>query len=73
MTPEPSNEPEVLNDKPMSAWDSAAAMGIDMSLIERNLRLSVEDRLLQNDSRLSLFLILEQRAELNPPAPVKSS
>lgn len=60
MTPEEQNEPLVLNDKPMSAWEAAAAMGIDMSLIEYSLSLTPEQRMFQHDSALRTVLMLEQ-------------
>jgi hypothetical protein len=42
------------------AWRAAFAMGIDMSLIEENLRRSPWERLLANDSALALIRALEK-------------
>jgi hypothetical protein len=41
------------------AWLAAMETGMDMSLVERNLRLSPWERLLQNDSALALIRSLE--------------
>jgi hypothetical protein len=42
------------------AWRAAHAAGIDMSLIEENLRLSPWERLLANDRALALGRALQQ-------------
>ncbi len=42
------------------AWRAAFAMGIDMSLIEENLRRSPWERLLVNERALALIRALEQ-------------
>jgi len=42
------------------AWRAAMAAGIDMSLIEENLRRSPWERLLANDSALALIRQIEQ-------------
>lgn len=42
------------------AWRAAFAQGIDMSLIEENLRLTPWERLLANDRALSLVRALQQ-------------
>ena len=73
MTPDEPNEPQVMNDKPMSAWEAAAAMGIDMRSIEKNLRLSLDERMLQRDCRLKLMLTLEGRVTKTASPPVKCS
>ena len=36
-----------------SAWQKAKLEGVDVSLIESNLRLSVEERLIQHDRALN--------------------
>jgi len=54
------NEPLELKDQPMSAWDAAAAMGIDMSLIEYSLSLTPEQRMFQHDCALRTLLMLEE-------------
>lgn len=43
-----------------SAWDRAAEAGIDMSLIESNLRLGIAERLRKHD--VALRTILKLRA-----------
>ena len=63
MAPENQNESQVMNDKPMSAWEEAAAMGIDMSLIEYNLSLTPDQRAYQHDCALRTILMLERAAE----------
>jgi hypothetical protein len=63
MTPEQPNEQQMLNDKPMSAWEAAAAMGIDMSLIESSLHATPDQRLLWHDSALKMVLMLERAAK----------
>jgi hypothetical protein len=42
------------------AWRAAYAAGIDMSLIEENLKLSPWERLLANDRALALVRALQQ-------------
>lgn len=42
------------------AWRAAFASGIDMSLIEENLKRSPWERLLANDSALALVRAIEQ-------------
>jgi hypothetical protein len=42
------------------AWRAAAAAGMDMSLIEENLKRSPWERLLANDSALALIRAIEQ-------------
>jgi len=49
----------VLNDKPMTAWEAAAAMGIDMSLIELSLSLTPDQRVYQHDCALRTVLMLQ--------------
>jgi hypothetical protein len=45
-------------------------VGVDLSLIEHNLALSREDRIIEHERALSLFLELEQRgAELRKQGP----
>jgi hypothetical protein len=46
----------------MWAWEAAAAMDIDMSLLESNLSLTPDERLRFHASKLRLFLMLERRA-----------
>jgi len=64
MTPENSNEPMMMNDRPADAWDTAAALGIDMSLIEYSLNLTPDQRMHFHDGKLRLFLMLERRVGL---------
>jgi hypothetical protein len=42
------------------AWRAAAAAGMDMSLLEENLKRSPWERLLANDSALALIRAIEQ-------------
>lgn len=42
------------------AWRAAAAAGMDMSLLEENLKRSPWERLLANDSALALVRAIEQ-------------
>jgi hypothetical protein len=42
------------------AWRRAYEMGMDMSLIESNLRMTPWERLLQNDSALHLVRVLQR-------------
>jgi hypothetical protein len=60
MAGEKQDESLTLNDKPMSAWEAAAAMGIDMSLIEYSLGLTTDDRMFQHDCALRTVLMLEE-------------
>ena len=60
MAPENQDEPLAMNDKPMSAWEAAAAMGIDMSLIDYNLSLTPDQRAYQHDCALRLMLMCEE-------------
>ena len=63
MNSENQNEPLAMNDTPMSAWEAAAAMGIDMSLIEYNLSLTPDQRAYQHDCALRTILMLERAGE----------
>ena len=72
MTPESQNDSPALKDKRMSAWEEAAAMGIDMRLLEYTLSLTPTERMRFHDSKLKLFLMLEQRAGISTER-VKSS
>lgn len=60
MTPENSNEPMMMNDRPANAWDAAAALGIDMSLIEYSLSLTPDERMFQHDCALRTLLMMEE-------------
>lgn len=42
------------------AWEDARQAGIDLSLLEANLALSVKERWQQHDSALALVLKLEE-------------
>ena len=64
MTPENSNKPLPMNDKPMTAWESAATLGLDTSLLECTFSLTPTERIRFHDNKLKLFLMLEQRAGL---------
>ena len=72
MAGENQDESLTLNDKPMSAWEAAAAMGIDMRLLEYTLSLTPDQRFQFHDSKLRLFLMLERRAGISVDR-VKSS
>ena len=60
MAPENSNEPMMMNDRPANAWDAAAALGIDMSLIEYSLSLTPDERMFQHDCALRTLLMMEE-------------
>lgn len=64
MTPENSNEPMMMNDRPANAWDAAAAQGVDMRLREYTLGLTPDERMRFHGDRLNFFLMLERRAGL---------
>ncbi len=49
-----------------SAWDRAEAAGVDMSLIEHSLGLSVWERLVEHQHALELAETL-QKAKIKPP------
>jgi len=49
--------------KNKSAWSRAEESGIDMSLIESNLRLSVTERLHRHDAALNTILKLRRAVE----------
>ena len=55
------NKADELKDAPrkQNAWDEAAAMGIDMSLIELSLSLTPDQRLFQHDCALRTVLTVE--------------
>ena len=59
MTAPNDNEPLALRDQPMTAWENAAALGIDMSLIESNLRATPDQRLLWHDQALQTLEMIE--------------
>jgi len=44
----------------MTATEAAAYAGVDLSLVEENLRLTPEQRALQHDSALELVLQMEE-------------
>jgi hypothetical protein len=61
----------------MTATEEAERAGIDMSLIDENLRLTPEQRALQHDSALELVIAMEaagrqlrNAAHPTTPAPV---
>jgi hypothetical protein len=58
------SEPKELREtppaRPMTAWEAAAAEGIDMSLIEEGLRLTPEQRILQHGYALTTLEMLEK-------------
>jgi len=63
MPSEPNARSDRLAEKPISyrsAWQEAAALGVDMNLLEDSLRLSPWQRLLENDSALALVRMLER-------------
>lgn len=62
MKPQNQNDLLISDDNPISAWEAAAAMGIDMRLLEYTLSLTPDERLRFHDSKLKLFLMLEKRA-----------
>jgi hypothetical protein len=64
MTPEDSNEPMMMNDHAANAWDSAAALGVDMRLLEYTFSLTPDERMRFHGGRLNFFLMLERRAGL---------
>jgi len=49
-----TSESPALNDKPTSAWEAAAAMGIDMSLIELSLQRTPAERFREHNRALRL-------------------
>jgi hypothetical protein len=64
---------------PMSASDAAERAGIDLSLIEENLRLTPEQRVLQHEAALELVLQMEAAGRRlrnadssTPTAPLRS-
>jgi hypothetical protein len=54
MTEQNKSESPARNDKPMSAWEAAAAMGIDMSLIELSLQRTAAERFREHNRALRL-------------------
>jgi len=50
----------------VSAWDEAAAVGVDMSLLEHSLSLSAWERLVEHQHALDLAETL-RNAKLKPP------
>lgn len=50
----------MMDVKEKSAWDRALESGIDMSLVESNLRLSFGERLHRHDAALNTMLKLRQ-------------
>lgn len=44
-------------------WNAAIEYGIDVTLIERNMQLSVSERLLQLDDMLSTYFALRPRSD----------
>jgi hypothetical protein len=62
MAPENFNELLMMNERPANAWDAAAALGVDMRLLEYTLSLTPGERMRFHGSRLNLFLMLERRS-----------
>ena len=62
MTPENFNELLMMNERPANAWDAAAALGVDMRLLEYTLSLAPDERMRFHGCRLNLFLMLERRS-----------
>jgi len=52
MKAENDSDALALNDKPMGAWEAAAAMGIDMSLIELSLNRTPAERFREHNRML---------------------
>jgi hypothetical protein len=52
----------MMNDRPANAWDAAAALGVNMRLLEYTLSLPPDERMRFHVGRLNLFLMLERRA-----------
>ena len=65
MTTPNDNEPLALRDQPMTAWENAAALGIDMSLIESSLRATPDQRLRWHDQALQTVEMIEQAVKGN--------
>lgn len=63
MTEQPINKPK------LSAWDEAAAEGIDMSLIEDNLRKTPLQRIQAHDRALRLALKLRKAMQSRNERP----
>jgi hypothetical protein len=61
MTGIPQNAREA-DGRRESAWEAAAALGIDMSLIESSLRATPDQRILWHDQALKTLLLFEQAA-----------
>ena len=59
----------MLNDKPMTAWESAAAMGIDMSLIELSLSRTPAERFREHNRALRLAWELREAMKRRNAAP----
>lgn len=62
-TPQPETSPPEAPDARSYGpdWDAAIAFGIDVSLLERNLALSVEQRIMQLDTMTKLHDLLRPR------------
>jgi len=54
-----------------SAWEAAAAQGIDMSLIEESLRKSPEERMREHAHALATVLALEAARDCTVPLSPK--
>lgn len=48
-----------------SAWERAKRAGVDVSLLESNLRLTVSERLRQHDAALNSMLKLRRAVEIH--------
>lgn len=68
MTPEHSNEPALMHDRPATAWDAAAALGIDMSLIELSLRRTPAERFSEHARMLRFAWELREAMRRNNEA-----
>ena len=55
-------------DDGLTAWERAAAFGIDLSLLEENLRLTPAERIERNEAALELMNALQASRENARPA-----
>jgi hypothetical protein len=60
------NPPAQESPRPPSAWNDAGAAGVDLSLLEHSLGLSVWERLVEHQRALDLADML-QNAKIKPP------
>jgi hypothetical protein len=58
-----------MNAQRLTAWERAKAAGVDVSLLESNLRLTISERLHRHDAALNAVKKLRKAVEMQNAKP----